>query len=56
MKSALGRDDRHVYPDIMKSAKKDPLNQTEPGPGYEDHLKRLIVGGVGVYTGTQSRL
>lgn len=56
LKSALGRYDGNVYPEIMKSAKKDPLNQTEPGPGYEEHLKRLIVGGVGVYTGTQSRL
>jgi acyl-CoA oxidase len=56
LKSALGRYDGNVYPEIMKSAQKDPLNQTEPGPGYEEHLKRLIVGGLGVYTGTQSRL
>lgn len=56
LKSALGRYDGNVYPEIMKTAKKDPLNQTEPGPGYEEHLKRLIVGGVGAFTGTQSRL
>lgn len=56
LKSALGRYDGNVYPEIMKTAKKDPLNQTEPGPGYAEHLKRLIVGGVGAYTGTQSRL
>ena len=56
LKSALGRYDGNVYPEIMKTAKKDPLKQTEPGPGYEEHLKRLIVGGVGAFTGTQSRL
>jgi len=56
LKSALGRFDGNVYEAIMESAKKDPLNSTEPGPGYEEHLKRLIVDGVGVYTGTASRL
>jgi acyl-CoA oxidase len=56
LKSALGRYDGDVYPAILEAARRDPLNQTEPGPGYEEHLKRLIVGGVGVYTGTASRL
>jgi acyl-CoA oxidase len=56
LKSALGRFDGNVYPAIMEAARRDPLNQTEPGPGYEEHLKRLIVDGVGVYTGTASRL
>jgi acyl-CoA oxidase len=56
LKSALGRYDGDVYPAIMDAARRDPLNQSEPGPGYEEHLKRLIVGGVGVYTGTASRL
>jgi len=55
LKSALGRNDGHVYPAIMAAAKKDPLNSTDPGPGYE-HLKRLIVDGAGVFTGTASRL
>lgn len=56
LKSALGRYDGDVYPAVLDAAKRDPLNQSEPGPGYEEHLKRLIVGGVGVYTGTSSRL
>jgi len=56
LKSALGRNDGNVYEAIMESAKRDPLNATEPGPGYEEHLKRLIVGGVGMFTGTASRL
>jgi len=56
LKSALGRYDGNVYPSILETSKKDPLNMTEPGPGYEEHLKRLIVDGVGVYTGTSSRL
>jgi len=56
LKSALGRFDGDVYPAIMEAARRDPLNQTEPGPGYEEHLKRLIVDGIGVYTGTASRL
>lgn len=54
LKSALGRFDGIVYPAIMESTSKDPLNATEPGPGYE-HLKRLIVDDVGV-SGTASRL
>ena len=54
LKSALGRYDGNVYPAIIEAAQRDPLNQTEPGPGYEEHLKRLIVDGVGAYT--QSRL
>jgi acyl-CoA oxidase len=56
LKSALGRYDGDVYPAIMDAAKRDPLNQKDIGPGYEEHLKRLIVDGVGVYTGTASRL
>lgn len=56
LKSALGRFDGDVYPAILDAAKMDPLNQTEPGPGYEPHLRRLIRDGVGVYTGTTSRL
>lgn len=56
LKSALGRYDGHVYPAILETSKRDPLNATEPGPGYHQHLKRLIVDGVGVYTGTSSRL
>ena len=56
LKSVLGRYDGNVYEAILESSKKDPLNDTEPGPGYEEHLKRLIVDGVGVYAGTSSRL
>lgn len=56
LKSTLGRYDGQVYPAIMKAAKKDPLNATEPGPGYHPHLKRLIVDGVGTYSPTASRL
>ena len=51
LKSALGRYDGDVYPAIMAAARKDPLNQTEPGPGYQEHVKRLIVDGVGRFTG-----
>lgn len=56
LKSALGRYDGNVYPAILEASKKDPLNATEPGPGYEQHLKRLIVDGAGIYSGTSSRL
>jgi len=56
LKSTLGRFDGDVYPAIMEASKRDPLNKNEIGPGYEEHLKRLIVGGVGIYTGTASRL
>mmetsp|Transcript_19108 Transcript_19108/g.29004 ORF Transcript_19108/g.29004 Transcript_19108/m.29004 type:complete len:795 (-) Transcript_19108:108-2492(-) len=56
LKSVLGRYDGNVYPALLETSKKDPLNATEPGPGYEQHLKRLIVDGVGKYTGTASRL
>ena len=56
LKSALGRFDGNVYPAILEASKKDPLNDTEPGPGYEKHLRRLIVGNVGMYSGTASRL
>lgn len=56
LKSALGRYDGDVYPAIMEAARRDPLNKEDIGPGYDPHLKRLIAGGVGVYTGTASRL
>jgi acyl-CoA oxidase len=56
LKSALGRYDGNVYQAILEASKKDPLNATEPGPGYEKHLKRLIVDGAGVYSGSASRL
>jgi acyl-CoA oxidase len=51
LKSALGRFDGNVYEAILESSKRDPLNATEPGPGYDQHLKRLIVDGVGTYSG-----
>jgi acyl-CoA oxidase len=56
LKSALGRFDGDVYPAIMEAAERDPLNRTDPGVGYEKHLKRLIDGGIGAYTPTASRL
>ena len=56
LKSALGRYDGNVYPAILEASKKDPLNASEPGPGYEKHLRRLFVDGVGIYSGTASRL
>jgi acyl-CoA oxidase len=55
LKSALGRYDGEVYPAIMASARKDPLNQSEPGPGYEEHLRRLIVDGVGRFSATKAK-
>jgi acyl-CoA oxidase len=56
LKSALGRFDGNVYPAIIVSSMKDPLNAVDPGPAYDPELKRLIVGGVGIYSGTASRL
>ncbi|KAG7340972.1 acyl-CoA oxidase [Nitzschia inconspicua] len=56
LKSVLGRYDGNVYPYIMEAAQKDPLNDVEPGPAYEVALKRLVRDGVGVYSGTASRL
>jgi acyl-CoA oxidase len=56
LKSALGRYDGDVYPAILKAALRDPLNHSDPGPGYEQHLKRLIAGGAGTYKATVSRL
>ena len=56
LKSALGRFDGNVYEAILEASKKDPLNATEPGPGYQQHLKRLIVDGAGSFSGTVSRL
>lgn len=56
LRSVLGRWDGDVYPHLLDSAKRDPLNEKEIGPGYDPHLKRLIVDGVGAYTPTSSRL
>jgi acyl-CoA oxidase len=56
LKSTLGRYDGNVYPAIMEEARRNPMNTEDPGPGYELQLKKLIVDGVGVYTGTSSRL
>jgi len=53
LKSALGRYDGNVYSSIMETALKEPLNDSEPGEGYK-HLKRLIVDGIGVYSGSMS--
>jgi len=54
LKSDLGRYDGDVYPAIMASAMKDPLNANAVGPGYE-HLRKMYVEGAGV-VGTASRL
>ncbi len=56
LQSALGRYDGNVYEAILETSKKDPLNETEPGPGYSEHLKRLIHDGVGAFSTTASRL
>ena len=56
LKSALGRYDGDVYPAILEASRRDPLNKTDPGPGYEPNIRRLVKDGVGVYTGTASRL
>jgi len=56
LKSVLGRFDGDVYSHLLETSRKDPLNATEPGPGYEPHLRRLFRDGAGVYTGTSSRL
>jgi len=50
LKSALGRYDGDVYPAIMEASKRDPLNKEDVGPGYKEHLKRLIADGAGAYT------
>lgn len=55
LKSALGRYDGDVYPAIMHSTSKDPLNASEPGPGYKESLSKLIRGEIGI-SGTASRL
>jgi acyl-CoA oxidase len=47
LKSTLGRFDGNVYEAIMDATQREPLNRSDPGPAYEPHLKRLIVGGVG---------
>ncbi|CAB9522489.1 Peroxisomal acyl-coenzyme A oxidase 1 [Seminavis robusta] len=54
LKSVLGRYDGNVYPALVEAAKRDPLNQTEPGPGCEQLLR--LVGGGRVFTPTTSRL
>lgn len=56
LRSALGRWDGDVYPALLDYSRRDPLNAKEIGPGYEKHLKHLIVDGVGAYTPTTSRL
>lgn len=66
LKSALGQYNGNVYNSIMDAARRDPLNHIEPGPGYNEHLKRIIVDGIGQYknqnnnnnmmSGTVSRL
>jgi acyl-CoA oxidase len=56
LKSCVGRWDGNVYEAILESSKRDPLNATEPGPGYDAHLRKLIVQGAARYTGTSSRL
>lgn len=56
LRSALGRKDGDVYPALLDYSRRDPLNANEIGPGYDEHLKRLIAGGVGAYTPTASRL
>jgi hypothetical protein len=51
----LGRYDGNVYPAIMEAAMRDPLNKESDesgvGLGYNESLKKLIVGGVGEYHG-----
>ena len=68
LKSALGKYDGDVYPAIMESARRDPLNTQSGeggvGVGYDESLKKLIAGGAGEYhggkkqglSGTMSRL
>eukprot|EP00571_Detonula_confervacea_P013685 CAMPEP_0172306684 /NCGR_PEP_ID=MMETSP1058-20130122/7706_1 /TAXON_ID=83371 /ORGANISM="Detonula confervacea, Strain CCMP 353" /LENGTH=786 /DNA_ID=CAMNT_0013018651 /DNA_START=700 /DNA_END=3060 /DNA_ORIENTATION=+ len=56
LKSDLGRYDGDVYPAIMEAARRDPLNTESSGEGgvglgYEESLKKLIVGGIGEYRG-----
>ena len=46
LKSALGRFDGDVYPAIMVACWREPLNATELGPGYADHLGAFIVDGI----------
>jgi hypothetical protein len=53
LKSTLGRYDGNVYPRSMEATQRDPLIAVDPGPAYDPALNRLIVGGVGVYNGTQ---
>jgi len=60
LKSALGKYDGDVYPAIMDTAMRDPLNMESSanggvGPGYEESLKKLISGGVGEYHGDDSK-
>jgi len=58
LQSALGRYDGNVYPAIMEAAMRDPLNKESDesgvGLGYNESLKKLIVGGVGEYHGKNS--
>lgn len=54
LKSALGRYDGDVYPAIIASSRRDPLNDDPKGPGYA-HLRRLYVDGVGDVRRRQQR-
>jgi len=63
LKSALGRFDGDVYPAIIAACRREPLNATEPGPGYAEHLGAFIADGrrkrqqkEGGVVGTASRL
>jgi len=53
LKSALGNYSGNVYPKIMESAFKEPLNEKDVGPGYE-HLLKLYKGNVGVWKNKQT--
>jgi acyl-CoA oxidase len=44
LNSALGRYDGDVYTALMASAKRGPMNGTEPVKGWEADLKPMIAG------------
>jgi Acyl-CoA oxidase len=44
LNSALGRYDGDVYTALMASAKRGPMNATEPVKGWEGDLKQMIAG------------
>ena len=41
--SALGRYDGNVYEALLESAKRAPLNQTDPFDGHKQLVKRLDI-------------